>query len=152
MILIEPIQRLGNFTRLYQQGVTGFNRVMEILEVEPEVRDTPDAKELTDVRGNIEFRNVSFKYREGHDHVLKDISLDIPSGEYVALVGPSGAGKTTLCSLIPRFYEINAGEILIDGKNIKDVSLESLRRHIGVVQRMCTCLLARFRTIFGMES
>lgn len=135
VILIEPIQRLGNFNRLYQEGVSGFNRFMEVLEVEPDIKDAAKAKELTDVQGRIEFRNVSFKYREGYDHVLKNISLNIKVGEYVALVGPSGAGKTTLCSLIPRFYEVNAGEILIDGKNIKELKLKSLRKHIGLVQQ-----------------
>lgn len=135
VILIEPIQRLGNFTRLYQEGITGFNRFMEILEVEPDIKDTAEATELTDVQGSIEFRNVSFKYREGYEHVLKNVSLNVKVGEYIALVGPSGAGKTTLCSLIPRFYEVNAGEILIDGKNIKSLKLGSLRKHIGLVQQ-----------------
>jgi ATP-binding cassette subfamily B protein len=93
------------------------------------------ASELIHVRGNIEFKNVSFKYKEGYDHVLKNISLHIKVGEYVALVGPSGAGKTTLCSLIPRFYEVSEGEILIDGKNIRRLRLHSLRRHIGLVQQ-----------------
>lgn len=101
VILIEPIQRLGNFTRLYQEGITGFNRFMEVLEVEPDIKDTAEATALTDVQGSIEFRNVSFKYREGYEHVLKNISLNVKVGEYIALVGPSGAGKTTLCSLIP---------------------------------------------------
>lgn len=135
VILIEPIQRLGNFIRLYQEGITGFTRFMEVLEVEPDIKDAAEAIELTDVRGRIELRNVSFKYKEGYDHVLKNISLDIRVGEYVALVGPSGAGKTTLCSLIPRFYEVNAGEILIDGKNIRELKLSSLRKYIGLVQQ-----------------
>jgi ATP-binding cassette subfamily B protein len=108
---------------------------MEVLEVEPDIQDAADAIELTDVQGNVEFKNVSFKYKEGYDHVLKNISLKIKVGEYVALVGPSGAGKTTLCSLIPRFYEINEGEILIDGKNIRGLRLQSLRRNIGIVQQ-----------------
>lgn len=135
VILIEPIQRLGNFIRLYQQGMTGFNRFMDVLEVEPDIKDAAEATGLTDVQGNIEFRNVSFKYREGYEHVLKNISINIKAGEYIALVGPSGAGKTTLCSLIPRFYEVNAGEILIDGKNVKSLKLGSLRKHIGLVQQ-----------------
>jgi len=134
-ILIEPIQRLGNFTRLYQEGITGFERFMEVLEVEPDIKDAPDAKALTDVQGNIEFKNVSFKYKEGYDHILKHISLNIKVGEYVALIGPSGAGKTTLCSLIPRFYEVSKGQILIDGKNISDVTMHSLRKNIGIVQQ-----------------
>lgn len=134
-ILIEPIRTALNFASLYQAGITGFDRFMEVLEIEPDIQDAPDAVELTHVQGKIEFRGVSFKYREDHDHVLKDISLSINVGEYVALVGPSGAGKTTLCSLIPRFYEVNEGEILLDGKNIKQVSLRSLRRNIGIVQQ-----------------
>jgi len=134
-ILIEPIQRLGNFTRLYQEGIAGFNRFMEILEIEPDIKDAPSAINLTDVQGNIEFKRVSFKYKEDYDHVLKNISLNIKVGEYVALVGASGVGKTTLCSLIPRFYEANNGEILLDGKNIRGISMRSLRRNIGVVQQ-----------------
>ncbi len=135
VILIEPIQRLGNFARLYQEGITGFERFMEVLEVEPDIKDPADAIELVKPQGNIEFKNVSFKYKEGYDHVLKNISLNIKVGEYVALVGASGVGKTTLCSLIPRFYEVSKGEILLDGKNIRGVSLRSLRRNIGVVQQ-----------------
>lgn len=134
-ILIEPIQRLGNFTRLYQEAITGFERFMEVLEVEPDIKDAPDAIDVADVEGDIEFRNVSFKYREGYDHVLKHISLNIKVGEYVALVGPSGVGKTTLCSLIPRFYEVSKGQILLDGKNINSMTLHSLRKNIGIVQQ-----------------
>ncbi len=135
VILIEPIQRLGNFTRLYQEGITGFERFMEILEVEPDIKDAIDATEVTDVQGDIEFRNVSFKYKEGYDHVLKQISLHIKVGDYVALVGPSGAGKTTLCSLIPRFYEVSEGQILLDGRNINSITMRSLRKNIGIVQQ-----------------
>jgi ATP-binding cassette subfamily B protein len=134
-ILIEPIQRFSNFTRMYQEGITGFDRFMEVLEVEPDIQDSADAIELSHVQGNIEFRNVSFKYKEGYAHVLKNIFLNINVGEYVALVGASGVGKTTLCSLIPRFYEVSAGQILLDGKNIGDISLRSLRRNIGIVQQ-----------------
>ena len=135
VILIEPIQRLGNFIRLYQEGITGFNRFMEVLEVQPDIQDSPEAVKLSNVQGKIEFKHVSFKYREGYEHVLKNMSLNIEPGEYVALVGPSGVGKTTLCSLIPRFYEVSAGEILLDGTNIKKLQLESLRKHIGLVQQ-----------------
>lgn len=135
VILIEPIQRLGNFIRLYQEGITGFNRFMEVLEEEPDIQDTTQAKDLIDVQGEIEFKNVSFKYKEDYDHVLKNISLKIKVGEYIALVGPSGVGKTSLCSLIPRFYEVNEGKILIDGQNIKDLKLKSLRKNIGFVQQ-----------------
>lgn len=135
VILIEPIQRLGNFIRLYQEGVTGFNRFMEVLEVEPDIQDAPNASELTNVKGKIEFKNVSFKYKEDYDHVLKNLSLKINVGEYVALVGPSGAGKTTLCSLIPRFYEVSEGQISIDDKDIKGLKARSLRQNIGLVQQ-----------------
>lgn len=135
VILIEPIQRLGNFIRLYQQGVTGFNRFMDVLEVEPDIQDAPNAKELSLVQGKIEFKAVSFKYKEGHDHVLKNISLKINVGEYVALVGFSGVGKTTLCSLIPRFYEASVGQIFVDGHDTKNLKLKSLRKNIGFVQQ-----------------
>ena len=134
-ILIEPIQRFGNFTRLYQEGFAGFNRFMEILEVQPDITDSPNAISISHTKGNIEFRDVSFKYKEEHDYVLKNIFLDVHAGEYIALVGSSGVGKTTLCSLIPRFYDINGGCILLDGIDLRDISLSSLRRNIGVVQQ-----------------
>lgn len=134
-ILIEPIQRFSNFTRLYQEGIAGFNRFMDMLDVKPEIEDAENAFDVTDVRGTIEFREVSFKYKEEHDYVLKNISLHIQAGEYVALVGSSGVGKTTLCSLIPRFYEVNTGQILLDGMDIRELSLQSLRKHIGIVQQ-----------------
>jgi ATP-binding cassette, subfamily B, bacterial len=134
-ILIDPIQRLVNFTRLYQEGITGFNRFMEILEVQPDIQDSPNAIELTHVQGNVAFQNVSFKYKEDHNYVVKNLSLDIKAGEYVVLVGFSGVGKTTLCSLIPRFYEVTEGEILLDGTNIKTIRQRSLRQHIGIVQQ-----------------
>ena len=134
-ILIEPIQRFSNFTRLYQEGIAGFERFMEVLEVESDIQDEPDAVDLTSVRGTVEFQDVSFKYKEEHDYVLKNISLHIKAGEYIAVVGSSGVGKTTLCSLIPRFYESNAGKILVDGKDIRKLTLRSLRRNIGVVQQ-----------------
>ena len=134
-ILIEPIRRFGNFTRLYQEGIAGFERFMKVLEVEPDIQDAAGAIELGHIQGNVEFRDVSFKYKEDHDYVLKHISLDIKVGEYIALVGSSGVGKTTLCSLIPRFYEINEGKILLDGRDIRAISLRSLRRNIGIVQQ-----------------
>lgn len=133
--LTEPIQRAVNFARLYQEGITGFTRFMDILEVKPDIEDAPDAIELSDVRGNITFKDVSFKYQDDHNYVIKNISLDIKVGEYVALVGASGVGKTTLLSLIPRFYEVAQGEILLDGHNIRKVRLASLRKQIGVVQQ-----------------
>ncbi len=134
-ILVDPIQKFANLARLYQEGITGFTRFMEVLEVQPDIQDSLDAIELTRVQGNVEFKGVSFKYKEGHNYVIKNISLDIKVGEYVALVGSSGVGKTTLCSLIPRFYEVTEGEILLDNQNIKDISLRSLRSNIGIVQQ-----------------
>lgn len=134
-ILIEPVHRLVNFARLYQEGITGFGRFMDMLEVEPDIEDSPHAVDLAQVQGQIQFKNVSFKYKKEHDYVLKNICLDIRAGEYVALVGTSGVGKTTLCSLIPRFYEVDEGEILLDGVNIRDIRLRSLRSHIGVVHQ-----------------
>jgi ATP-binding cassette, subfamily B, bacterial len=134
-ILIEPIRTALNFARLYQEGSTGFDRFMEMLEVEPDIQDSANAVELTHVQGNVEFRDVTFKYREDHDYVLENLSLNIKAGEYVALVGASGVGKTTLCSLIPRFYEVNAGEILLDGQSIRNIRLASLRKNIGIVQQ-----------------
>lgn len=134
-ILIEPIQRFVNFARLYQEGITGFDRFMDIMQVEADIQDSVDAIDLLQVQGNVEFRNVSFRYKEDYDHVLKHISLNIKAGEYVAFVGASGVGKTTLCSLIPRFYEVSKGAILLDGKNIREIRLTSLRRNIGVVQQ-----------------
>lgn len=132
---IEPIQKLTHMTEQFQEGLTGFERFMEILEVEPEIQDSANAIEIKNVQGNVEFKNVGFRYRDDHAHVLKNISLMVNAGDYVALVGSSGVGKTTLCSLIPRFYEVNEGAILIDGINIKDVTLRSLRRNVGVVQQ-----------------
>jgi ATP-binding cassette, subfamily B, bacterial len=134
-ILIEPIQRYVNFARLFQEGMTGFDRFMDMLEVTPDIQDAPNAIDLARVQGNIEFRGVSFKYKEDHDHILKNLSLRIRAGEYVAFVGSSGVGKTTLCSLIPRFYEVSKGHILLDGRHIRDIRLHSLRRNIGIVQQ-----------------
>ncbi len=134
-IILEPIRTALNFLRLYQEGMTGFDRFMEMLEVQSDIRDSPNAIEFANVRGNIEFKNVSFKYKDDQDHVLENLSLLIKAGEYVALVGPSGVGKTTLCSLIPRFYEVDQGQVLLDSQDIKDIGLHSLRRNIGVVQQ-----------------
>ena len=134
-ILVDPIKKLINFGELYQEGITGFQRFMEILEIEPDLQDAADARELMQVRGNIEFQEVSFRYKEDHRDVVKNLSLRMQAGEYVALVGPSGVGKTTICSLIPRFYDVSAGKILLDGHDIRDVTLRSLRRNIGIVQQ-----------------
>ncbi len=134
-ILVDPIQKLVNFGRLYQEGITGYQRFMDILEVAPDLHDAADARDLTQVRGTVEFQDVSFRYREDYHYVLKNLSLQIRSGEYVALVGSSGVGKTTLCSLIPRFYDVTAGNILLDGQDIRGVTLRSLRSNIGIVQQ-----------------
>ncbi|MEZ4727677.1 MAG: ABC transporter ATP-binding protein [Caldilineaceae bacterium] len=134
-ILIEPIKRFANFTRLYQEGIAGFERMMDVLEMAPDIQDAADAVELTQVQGNIEFRQVSFKYKEEQSYVLQNLCLAINAGEYVALVGASGVGKTTLCSLIPRFYEVNDGQILLDGVDIRKLRLSALRRQIGIVQQ-----------------
>ena len=132
---IEPIQKLTHMTEQFQEGITGFNRFMDIMEIEPEIQDSPSAVELEQIQGNVEFRSVGFRYRDDHAHVLKNISLTVRAGDTVAIVGSSGAGKTTLCSLIPRFYEVSEGKILLDGINIKDIKLSSLRRNVGVVQQ-----------------
>jgi len=132
---IEPIQKLTHMTEQFQEGLTGFARFMEIMEIEPEIQDSPESVERKHVQGNVEFRNVGFRYRDHHGHVLKNLSLKVKAGETVALVGSSGVGKTTLCSLIPRFYEVSEGEILLDGINIRNITLSSLRRNVGVVQQ-----------------
>ncbi len=134
-ILVDPIQKLINFGRLYQEGITGFHRFMDILELAPDLRDAADAVDLTQVQGHLEFRDVSFQYSDDHEYVLKHVSLEVEAGEYIALVGSSGVGKTTLCSLIPRFYDVNAGNILLDGCDVRTVTLRSLRRSIGIVQQ-----------------
>ena len=130
----QPIQSLVNTSRLIQEGRTGFRRFMEILETKPEITDAPGARELPRVKGEIRFSHVGFRYGEG-DAVFRDLNLTIQAGEYVALVGTSGAGKTTLCSLIPRFYDVESGEISLDGIPVKSVTLHSLRENVGVVQQ-----------------
>ena len=132
---IEPIQKLTHMTEQFQEGVTGFKRFMEIIEIEPEIQDSAHAIELSNVRGVVEFRDVGFRYRDDHAHVLRNISLRVAAGETIALVGSSGVGKTTLCSLIPRFYEVSEGEVSLDGVNVRDIKLSSLRSKIGVVQQ-----------------
>jgi ATP-binding cassette subfamily B protein len=134
-ILVEPIQRFVNFARLYQEGISSFTRFMELMEIKPAIINSENALELTHIEGDIQFKNVTFKYQDDGEHVLKDLSLHVRPREFIALVGSSGVGKTTLCNLIPRFYEIERGEILIDGQNIRDVSLPSLRKLIGVVEQ-----------------
>jgi ATP-binding cassette, subfamily B, bacterial len=134
-VLVDPIRRLVNFARLYQEGNTGFDRFIEMLAMERELPDLAGATELANVRGDISFRNVSFRYADDAPWVLHNLSLEINAGEFVALVGASGVGKTTLCSLIPRFYDATLGDISIDGTNVGNVRPSSLRRNIGIVQQ-----------------
>lgn len=133
--LIEPIKKLINFTEQFQEGATGFERFMEILEIEPDIQDEKDAITLKNVEGHVEFQDVAFAYNDHLDYVFQNINLDVKPGEYIALVGSSGVGKTTLCSLLPRFYEASKGRILIDNQDIKHVKLKSLRENIGIVQQ-----------------
>ncbi len=132
---LQPIRRLTEFAQQYQDGMTGFERFIEIMNIEPDIKDKEDAVELKDVKGEIEFKNVSFSYSNGKETIFSGINLDIKQGKTVAIVGPSGAGKTTLCHLIPRFYEIDEGQILIDEIDIRDIKLKSLRQNIGLVQQ-----------------
>ena len=131
--LLTSVRRIIEFTEQFETGMSGIDRFVEIMDTEPEISDKDDAIELNDVKGQIEFKNVSFSYEAEKGEVITNLDLSIKSGESVALVGPSGGGKTTLCALIPRFYEATSGEILIDDINIKDVTLKSLRENIGVV-------------------
>jgi ATP-binding cassette subfamily B protein len=133
-IFINPIDVLVEFTELFQKGYSGFRRFVEVIETTPEIKDKPDAKPLNSVKGEIEFKDVSFRYNED-ESVLEHINLHMKAGKTVALVGPSGGGKTTLCSLIPRFYDVVSGQILIDGHDVRDVTLKSLRSAIGIVQQ-----------------
>lgn len=134
-VLVDPVQRLANFVRLWQEGYTGFIRAMEILEIDPDITDRPAARPMPAPKGEISFSDVAFGYEADGPRVLERLSLTIAPGEFVALVGPSGVGKSTLCALIPRFYDVEAGAIRIDGTDIRDVTLASLRRHVGVVQQ-----------------
>ncbi|MCR5467677.1 MAG: ABC transporter ATP-binding protein/permease [Lachnospiraceae bacterium] len=134
-VLTEPINTLINFTEQFQNGYTGFERFQEIMNTEPDIADKPDAKPLNVVAGEIEFENVSFKYEDANESVLTNVNLKVPAGAYYALVGSSGAGKSTLCSLIPRFYDTTEGDIKIDGTDIRDVTLKSIRNQIGIVQQ-----------------
>ena len=131
----EPVKKLVNFMEQFQNGWSGYERFLETLDVQPDISDAPDAVELDSVKGEIRFEDVSFRYEEGLDEVLNHIDLTVNPGQYLAIVGNSGGGKTTLCSLIPRFYDVEAGRILIDGQDIRKVTLRSLRRQIGIVQQ-----------------
>lgn len=132
---MQPIRRLTEFTQQLQDGMTGFERFQEVMNIAPDIVDKEGAVELNSIRGEIRFKDVTFSYNNGEDQVLRHLNLDVEAGKTVALVGPSGAGKTTLCHLIPRFYEISSGEITIDSINIQDITLKSLRKNIGLVQQ-----------------
>ena len=131
----DPIKKLINFTEQFQNGYSGYERFLEFMDVEPDITDAKDAQHITSVKGDICFDNVSFKYEEKQDTVLSHINLDVKAGEYVAIVGSSGGGKTTLCSLIPRFYDVDGGAVKLDGTDIRKIYLKDLRRQIGIVQQ-----------------
>lgn len=133
--LIQPLLGFAHTTQQYQEGITGFERFMEIMEIAPDIEDRPEARDLPALRGDITFDRVGFRYHDRHDAVLRDVSLRIEAGDHVALVGSSGVGKTTLCSLIPRFYEASEGRVLVDGVDVRDITLRSLRRQVGIVQQ-----------------
>lgn len=133
--LIATIRRIVEFAEQFQRGMTGIERFFEIMDTPVEITDAPDARPLTVKEGGIEFRDVSFEYPDDHNKVLRHVNLTIRPGESLALVGPSGGGKTTLCNLIPRFYDVTSGQILIDGQDVRKVTLKSLRQAIGVVQQ-----------------
>ena len=134
-VFTDPIRTLVDFTEQFQNGYTGFERFREIMSIQPDIEDAKDAVVLPHVKGDITFENVSFQYQENQENVLNHINLQVPAGAYMALVGSSGAGKTTLCSLIPRFYDVTDGRILVDGQDIRKVTLKSLRDQIGMVQQ-----------------
>lgn len=131
----EPVKKLVNFTEQFQNGYSGYARFREIMNIAPDIADKPGALPLENVKGDITFENVSFHYGSSRENVLSHVQLRVRPGEYVALVGSSGAGKTTLCSLIPRFYDVSDGRVLVDGQDIRDVRLKDLRRQIGIVQQ-----------------
>ena len=131
----DPVKKLITFTEQFQNGYSGYSRFLEIMAIAPDIEDVPDAKEPDKVDGKIEFSDVSFHYNENREEVLKHVNLTVEAGEYVALVGSSGAGKTTLCSLIPRFYDVSDGSVRLDGTDVRKIKLESLRSHIGIVQQ-----------------
>ena len=133
-IFINPIEVLVEFTEMFQKGFSGFKRFLEVMETQPEIVDRPDARPLQNVHGVIDYRDVSFHYEKG-DSVLSHIDIHIDAGKTVALVGPSGGGKTTLCSLLPRFYDVTGGCVQVDGQDVRDLTLESLRSSIGIVQQ-----------------
>ena len=131
----EPVKKLINFTETFQNGVSGYERFLEIMSIEPAIKDKDNAVEKNDFKGDVAFTDVSFRYNDKNEYVLKNVSLAVKAGEYVALVGSSGAGKTTLCSLIPRFYDVTSGSISVDGVDVRDLKLRCLRNNIGIVQQ-----------------
>lgn len=133
-IFVSPIQILVELTEMIQKGLSGFRRFSAIMETEPDIEDAEDARELTNVKGDVNYDHVTFRYNDD-EPVLSDVSFSIPAGRSIALVGPSGGGKTTICSLLPRFYELTGGKITIDGEDIKEFTLQSLRKNIGIVQQ-----------------
>lgn len=134
-IFISPIQILVELMEMMQKGLSGFRRFLDVMETEPEIKDAPDAVELKDVKGRVCYKDVSFHYSDDEATVLSHVSIEIPAGKSVALVGPSGGGKTTICSLLPRFYDVTDGRITVDGQDVRSLTLKSLRSQIGVVQQ-----------------
>lgn len=132
---IEPVKKLMNFTEMFQNGYSGFERFVEIMEIAPDIEDAEDAVSMPNIRGDIRFEDVTFQYEENAEQVFHHLQLEVKAGEYVALVGPSGVGKTTLCSLIPRFYDVTEGQIFVDGIDIRKMKLKELRNQIGIVQQ-----------------
>ena len=144
--LLSSIKIIVDFNEQFQRGMTGIERFLEIMDTEPEITDRSNAVSLERAKGNIEFRNVGFKYPdEDNKYVLRNINLNVHAGDSIALVGPSGGGKTTMCNLIPRFYEVSEGGIYIDGININDIKLTSLRNNIGVVMQEVYMFSGRIR-------
>lgn len=131
----EPVRKLINFTEQFQNGWSGYERFLEIMDIQPDIKDEKNAIELKNVKGNIQFDQVAFRYEESNEDVLSNINLTVKEGEYIALVGSSGAGKTTLCSLVPRFYDVTQGKILIDGVDVRKIKIKNLRDNIGIVQQ-----------------
>ena len=134
-IFISPIQILVELTEMMQKGLSGFRRFLDVVETEPEIVNAPDAESIDEVNGHVSYENVSFHYSDDDTPVLSNVTFDIPAGKSVALVGPSGSGKTTICSLLPRFYDVTGGRVTIDGKDVRNLTLESLRNQIGLVQQ-----------------
>ncbi len=132
---VTPVRKLAQFSEVYMQGTAGFSRFLELMRTEPAIKDAPDARELKDVKGAVEYRGVGFRYSEDKPWVLRGIDLKVAPGEKLAVVGPSGGGKTTLCQLLERFYDVTEGAVLVDGQDVRSVTQESLRRSIGIIQQ-----------------